>query len=150
LRHAFRTPFITLLTLAFAISTENVLAQNPQTTPPASPQNHAQTQTPAQPQPRSPGGDVGSGAGDIGKGTAKGTGAAAEGVGKGAGDLVTLHPVDAAGNVGKGAAVTGKDVGVGATKGTGKIAKGTGRGIGKIFHHGHHDEPAPPSSNPQN
>jgi hypothetical protein len=39
-------------------------------------------------------------------------------------------------------------VGVGAVKGTGKIAKGTGRGIGKIFHHGHHEETPPPSSNP--
>jgi hypothetical protein len=56
---------------------------------------------------------------------------------------VTLHPLDAAGNVGKGAAVAGKDVGVGAVKGTGKIAKGTGRGIGKLFHH-HHDAQAGP------
>ena len=133
---AFPKPFIALITLAFVIGIQNVRAQNP----PASPQT--------QPQPRSPGGDVGSGAGDIGKGTAKGTGAAAEGVGKGAGDLVTLHPVDAAGNVGKGAAVAGKDVGVGAGKGTGKVAKGTGRGIGKIFHHGHHEDTTPPPSKP--
>jgi hypothetical protein len=76
-------------------------------------------------------------------------GKAAEGVGKGAGDLVTLHPAGAAENVGKGAGVAGKDVGVGTAKGTGKIAKGTGRGIGKIFHHGHHDDTAPPPSNPQ-
>jgi hypothetical protein len=90
-------------------------------------------------------------AGDIGKGTAKGTGQAAEGVGKGAGDLVTLHPVGAAENVGKGAGEAGKDIGVGAAKGTGKIAKGTGRGIGKIFHHGHKDDGTtlPPSA-PQN
>src|ERR1700758_3194609 len=138
MRRAFPTPFIALITLAFVIGIQNVRAQNP----PASPQT--------QPRPRSPGGDVGSGAGDIGKGTAKGTGAAAEGVGKGAGDLVTLHPVDAAGNVGKGAAVAGKDVGVGAAKGTGKIAKGTGRGIGKLSHH-HHETKAPsPPSEPQN
>src|ERR1700755_2750187 len=138
MRRVFPKPFIALITLAFVIGIQNVRAQNP----PASPQT--------QPQPRSPGGDVGSGAGDIGKGTAKGTGAAAEGVGKGAGDLVTLHPVDAAGNVGKGAAVAGKDVGVGggAVKGTGKVAKGTGRGIGKIFHHGHHEDTTPPPSNP--
>jgi hypothetical protein len=141
-RHTFPAPHLALLTLAFAICTQNVPAQT--TSAPA------QTQTPAQPQPRSPGGDVGSGAGDIGKGTGKGAGKAAEGVGKGAGDLVTLHPVGAAENVGKGAGVAGKDVGVGAAKGTGKIAKGTGRGIGKIFHHGHHDETAPPPSNPQN
>jgi hypothetical protein len=132
MRHAFLTLFIALFTLAFAICTQNVLAQNPQ------------TQTP--PPGHSAGDEVGSGTGDIGKGAAKGTGAAAEGVGKGAGDLVTLHPVEAAGNVGKGAADTGKDVGVGAAKGTDKIAKGTGHGIGKIFHH---HKKAAPSSNPQ-
>jgi hypothetical protein len=132
MRHAFPTLFIALFTLAFAICTQNVLAQNPQ------------TQTP--PPGHSAGDEVGTGTGDIGKGAAKGTGAAAEGVGKGAGDLVTLHPVEAAGNVGKGAADTGKDVGVGAAKGTDKIAKGTGHGIGKIFHH---HKKAAPSSNPQ-
>ncbi len=105
MRHAFSTPAIALLTLVFSICGPSVSAQ---------------TQTP--PQTRSPGGDVG----------------------RGAGDLVTLHPIDAAGNVGKGAAVTGKDVGVSAAKGTGKIAKGTGRGIGKIFHHGRHDDTPPP------
>src|SRR5271155_5828744 len=73
--HEFPTPFIVLITLAFAICSQGVLAQNPQN-PPASPQTPAQTQASPQPQPRSPGGDVGSGAGDIGKGTAKGTGAA--------------------------------------------------------------------------
>jgi hypothetical protein len=36
--------------------------------------------------------DVGSGAGDIGKGAAKGAGSAAKGAGKGAVDLATLHP----------------------------------------------------------
>ncbi len=140
-RHAIPTLFIALLSLA--IATRPARAQNTQPTP-------ASTQTQTPPPPRSPGGDVGSGAGDIGKGAAKGTGAAAEGVGKGAGDLVTLHPVNAAGAVGKGAVVTGKDVGVGAAKGTGKIAKGTGRGIGKIFHHGHHDDQdATPPPTPQ-
>src|ERR1700751_1822818 len=53
---------------------------------------------------RSPGGDVASGTGDIGKGAAGAAGHAAAGAGKGAADLVTLHPIDAAGNVGKGAA----------------------------------------------
>src|SRR3977135_2451356 len=61
--------------------------------------------------------DVGSGAGDIGKGTAKGVGSAAKGTGKTAGDLVTLHPINAATDVGKGAVNTGKNVGVGAVKG---------------------------------
>jgi hypothetical protein len=82
---------------------------------------------------RSPGGDVGSGAGDIGKGAGKGAGDAAKGVGKGAANLVTLHPIDAAASVGKGAGYAGKDVAVGTTKGTGKIAKGVGRGIKRLF-----------------
>src|SRR5713226_1381752 len=60
--------------------------------------------------------DVGTGAGDIGESAAKGTG-------KAAGDLVTLHPVDGATDLGKGAAGAGKHVGVGAAKGTAKILK---------------------------
>src|SRR5882724_1436061 len=77
--------------------------------------------------------DVGSGAGDIGKGAAKGVGSAAKGTGKAAGDLVTLHPINAATELGKGAVNTGKNVGVGAVKGTGKIVKGTGKGIKHLF-----------------
>jgi len=77
--------------------------------------------------------DVGSGAEDIGKGTAKGVGSAAKGTGKAAGDLVTLHPINAATDLGKGAAKTGKNVGVGAVKGTGKILKGTGKAIKHLF-----------------
>jgi hypothetical protein len=73
--------------------------------------------------------DVGSGAGDIGKGAAKGVGSAAKGTGKAAVSLVTLHPINAATDLGKGAASTGKDVGVGAVKGTSKILKGTGKAI---------------------
>jgi hypothetical protein len=73
--------------------------------------------------------DVGSGAGDIGKGAAKGAGSAAVGAGKAAGDLVTLHPVHAATDLGVGAAKTGKNVGAGTVKGTGKIFKGTGKAI---------------------
>jgi hypothetical protein len=82
---------------------------------------------------RSAGGDVGSGSGDIGKGAAKGAGNLASGTGKGAADLATLHPIDAAGAVGKGGASAGKNIGVGAAKGTGKIAKGVGKGIKHIF-----------------
>jgi hypothetical protein len=85
-----------------------------QSTSPPAQQQHVPPAT----QSRSPGGEVGSGAGDIGKGAA---------------DLVTLHPIDAAGNVGKGAAIGGKDVAVGTTKGTGKVFKGIGRGIKHIF-----------------
>ena len=77
--------------------------------------------------------DIGSGAGDVGKGAAKGAGDAAKGVGKGAADLVTLHPIDAAGAVGKGALSTGKDVTVGTAKGGGKIVRGVGKAIKKIF-----------------
>ena len=73
--------------------------------------------------------DAGSGAGDIGKGAAKGVGSAAKGTGKAAVDLVTLHPVDAATDLGKGAVGTGKNVGVGAVKGTGKMLRGTGKAI---------------------
>jgi hypothetical protein len=77
--------------------------------------------------------DVGSGAGDIGKGTAEGVGSAAKGTGKAAGDLVTLHPINAASDLGKGAAKTGKNVGVGTVKGTAKIFKGTGKAIRHLF-----------------
>lgn len=77
--------------------------------------------------------DVGSGAGDIGKGAAKGVGSAAAGTGKAAGDLVTLHPVNAATDLGVGAAKTGKNVGVGTVKGTGKILKGAGKAIKHVL-----------------
>ncbi len=82
---------------------------------------------------RGPGKEIGSGAGDIGKGAAKGVGNVAKGTGKGALDLVTLHPINAATSVGKGAATGGKDVAVGTAKGTGKIGKGVGKAIKKIF-----------------
>lgn len=106
----------------------NQIQQNPapasQTAPPAAAQGkHG----------RSAKGDIGSGSGDIGKGAGEGAGSLAKGTGAGAVDLATLHPVNAAGAVGKGGAVAGKDVGVGAAKGTGKIAKGTGKAIKKIF-----------------
>ncbi len=77
--------------------------------------------------------DVGSGAGDVGKGVAKGAGSAAKGAGKSAADLATLHPIDAATDLGKGAVGTGKNVGVGAAKGTGKIVRGTGKALKHIF-----------------
>ena len=80
-----------------------------------------------------PGRQIGSGAGDIGKGTAKGAGNLAKGTGKGPLDLVTLHPIDAAGSVGKGAVLADKDVSVGTVKGTGKMGKGIGRAIKKLF-----------------
>ena len=82
---------------------------------------------------RSAGGDIGSGSGDIGKGAAKGVGNLAAGTGKGAVDLVTLHPINAATAVGKGGAAAGKNVAVGTVKGTGKIAKGIGKGIKHVF-----------------
>ncbi|MGC2658741.1 MAG: hypothetical protein WA324_12355 [Bryobacteraceae bacterium] len=55
---------------------------------------------------------------------ANGGGDLARGVGKGAGDLVTLHPIRGAGALGKGAG-----------EGTYKISKGAVGGVVKIFHH---------------
>jgi hypothetical protein len=77
--------------------------------------------------------DIGSGAGNIATGAAKGAGDAAKGVGRGAADLVTLHPINGAEAVGKGAASAGKDVAVGTAKGTGKIARGLGKAFKKLF-----------------
>ena len=77
--------------------------------------------------------DIISGVGDIGKGAGRGAISAAKGTGKAAGDLVTLHPINAATDLGKGAAGVGKNVGVGTVKGTGKIIKGTGKAIKHLF-----------------
>jgi hypothetical protein len=77
--------------------------------------------------------DVSSGVGDIGKGAGRGAASAAKGTGKAAADLVTLHPVNAAADLGKGAVGAGKNVGVGTVKGTGKIIKGTGKAIKHLF-----------------
>jgi len=77
--------------------------------------------------------DLGTGAGDIGKGAAKGVGSAAKGTAKAAGDLVTLHPINAAADLGKGAVNTGKNVGVGTVKGSAKILRGTGKAIKHLF-----------------
>ncbi|MEP6537134.1 MAG: hypothetical protein ABJF23_17510, partial [Bryobacteraceae bacterium] len=57
--------------------------------------------------------DVGSGAADIGKGAAKGLGSAAAGAGRAAGDLATLHPINAATDLGVAAVNTGRHVGTG-------------------------------------
>ena len=119
-----------------------------QSTAPQSQTTTQQTQTTApatQSQGRSPGGDIDSGHLTLGDKTHAIANAGLIEVlagtltlkgkvtGKGAADVVTLHPLNGAGEAGKGAAVGGKDVGVGAAKGTGKIAKGTGKGIKKIF-----------------
>ena len=77
--------------------------------------------------------DVGTGAADIGLGAAKAAGSAAKGTGKAALDLVTLHPMNAATDLGKGAANTGRNVGVGAAKGTGKMLRGAGKAIKHLF-----------------
>ena len=77
--------------------------------------------------------DVGTGAADIGIGTAKGARSAVVGTGKTVVDLATLHPVGAATDLGKGALDTGRNVGVGAAKGTGKILRGTGKAIRHLF-----------------
>ncbi|MGA7226000.1 MAG: hypothetical protein WA867_10125 [Candidatus Acidiferrales bacterium] len=88
----------------------------------------------------SPAKDVGKGGEDIGKGTAKGAGSLGKGTAGAVGNAATLHPGNAAADLGKGAAGAGKDVGVGAGKGVGKIGEGSAKGIGKlggkIFHRG--------------
>jgi hypothetical protein len=96
-------------------------------------QEPVSTETPRKPVHTSAKRDLGSGAGDIGKGAAKGAGSAAKGTGKAAVDLVTLHPVNAATDLGKGAANTGKNVGVGTVKGSAKILRGTGKAIKHLF-----------------
>jgi len=122
-----------LVSAALLASVAIAYGQTESTTPDQTASQPTAQTTTVQPHGRSAGGDIGSGSGDIGKGAAKGAGNAAEGVGKGAGDLVTLHPINAAGAVGTGAAKTGKDVGVGTAKGTGKIVKGTGKAIKHVF-----------------
>ena len=82
---------------------------------------------------RSPAGDIGSGAASVGAGVASGVGSAAAGTAKGAVDLATLHPVDAAGAVGEGAVKAGTSVAVGSAKGAGKISKGVGRTLKKVL-----------------
>jgi hypothetical protein len=106
--------------------------------PANSPQDQGTAQTPSAPKDEKqkdqpgPGKEVGKGGEDIGKGAGKG----AESVGKGtagaAGNLVTLHPGHAAGDLGKGAAGAGKDVGIGTGKGAAKIGKGSVKGVGKV------------------
>lgn len=88
----------------------------------------------------SPNKDVGKGGEDVGKGAAKGAGSLGKGTAGAVGNAATLHPGNAAADLGKGAAGAGKDVGVGAGKGAGKIGEGSAKGIGKlggkIFHGG--------------
>src|SRR5580700_6956162 len=79
-----------------------------------------------------PGKEIGKGGADIGKGAGKGAESLGKGTAGAAGNLVTLHPVSAATDLGKGAGGAGKDVGVGAGKGAAKIAKGSAQGIGKL------------------
>jgi len=88
----------------------------------------------------SPGKDVGKGAEDVGKGAAKGAASLGKGTAGAAGNLATLHPGNAAADLGKGAVGAGKDVGVGAGKGAVKIGEGSAKGVGKlggkVFHRG--------------
>jgi hypothetical protein len=93
----------------------------------------AQTPSYEQKHERSPGKEIGSGAANIGTGAAKGAGNLAKGTGKGALDLVTLHPINAAASVGKGAGAAGKNVSVGTVKGSTKIGKGIGKAVKKLF-----------------
>ena len=103
-----------------------------------SPQDQGTTQTQSVPKGENhkaqpgPGKDVGKGGEDIGKGAGKGAGSLGKGTAGAAGNLVTLHPGNAAADLGKGAAGAGKDVGVGAGKGAAKIGKGSAKGVGKL------------------
>jgi hypothetical protein len=81
---------------------------------------------------RSSGKEIGKGGEDIGKGAGRGAESLGKGAGGAAGNLVTLHPGNAATDLGKGAAGAGKDVGVGTGKGAAKIGKGSAKGIGKL------------------
>ena len=81
---------------------------------------------------RSPAKEVGKGGEDIGKGAGKGAESLGKGTAGAAVNVVTLHPVNAATDLGKGAAGAGKDVGVGTVKGTAKIGKGSVKGVGKL------------------
>ena len=114
---------------------------------PANPhQDQGTARTQSEPQDKkqkagtSPGKDVGKGGEDVGKGAAKGAGSLGKGTAGAAGNLATLHPGNAAADLGKGAAGAGKDVGVGVGKGAGKIGEGSAKGVGKlggkIFHRG--------------
>jgi len=92
-----------------------------------------QQSAPPQKHTRGPGKEMASGAGAVGVGAAKGAGDLGKGTAKGAVDLATLHPIDGAASVGKGAVAAGKDVGVGAVKGTARITKGVAKGLKKIL-----------------
>jgi hypothetical protein len=76
---------------------------------------------------------VAHGAGNIAAGAGKGAGHLLLGTGRGALDLATLHPVNAAVDLGKGAGTAGKDVAVGTARGGYKITKGIARGIKKLL-----------------
>jgi hypothetical protein len=121
--------------------------------PANAPQDQETSRTQTEPQHNkyktgnSAGKDVGKGGKDIGKGTAKGAESLGKGTAGAVGNLATLHPGNAATDLGKGAAGAGKDIGVGAGKGAAKIGEGTGKGVGKlggkIFHRGSKDKDKP-------
>lgn len=103
-------------------------------------QGTARTQSEPQDKKQKAGTSPGKGGEDVGKGAAKGAGSLGKGTAGAAGNLATLHPGNAAADLGKGAAGAGKDIGVGAGKGAGKIGEGGAKGVGKlgrkIFHRG--------------
>ena len=115
------------LSLVIGVASLAFGQSDPQQSPAAEQTNHNQKSKPGA------GREIASGAGSVGTGSAKAAGNVAKGGGKAAADLVTLHPIDAAGAAGKGAAEAGKDVTVGTVRGTGKVAKGIGGIFKKIF-----------------
>jgi hypothetical protein len=82
----------------------------------------------------SAGGDVGSGAADIGKGAAHGALDVGKGTAGAVGNLATGHPVNAATSLGKGVGKGGAHVAIGTGKGVGKMGKGAGIGLKKLMH----------------
>ena len=82
---------------------------------------------------QSAGHDIASGTGNVATAPVKGAADVGKGAAGAAGNLVTLHPIDAGVSAGKGVGKGGKDVAVGAVKGTGKVARGVGKTVKKIL-----------------
>jgi len=134
-----QTRFISVFATVFIIVLSSFSFARPVRAPqdqPATAQDKADQQTGAhvkkQKTGRSPAKEVGKGGEDIGKGAGKGAESLGKGTAGAAVDVVTLHPIGAATDLGKGAGGAGKDVGVGTAKGTEKIGKGSAKGVGRL------------------
>src|SRR5258708_33816715 len=102
--------------------------------PQNSPQDQATTQTQLAKKDKKqkgqpgPGKEVGKGGEDIGKGAGKGAGSRGKGKTGAAGNLATLHPGNAAADLGKDAAGSGMDVDAGTGKGEDQLGKCSAQG----------------------